>query len=154
LEWASKRQIEGPNAHRFEEARAVDGRLLNKLFGGEQRWHGPCTIVLDSEAGIQTIGADSIGASATKSYAPRLVSGRVCADGVCLLADGSALLIVQLQKLRQVSGEEITRQALLIVDPHHVVGVEFFDYSALAALGMHPPPSRSNSHPGTTLRPV
>jgi len=132
----------------------MDARLLNKLFGAEQRWHGPCTIVLDSEAGIQTIGADSIGASATKSYAPRLVSGRVLADGVCLAADCTALLVVQQQKLRQVTGEEITRHALLIIDPKHVIAVEFFDYNALGLLGLQPPPARSNSHPGIALRPV
>jgi hypothetical protein len=132
----------------------MDTRLLTKLFGSEQRWQGPCSVILDAEAGIQTIGADSIGASATKSYAPRLVSGRVVADSVCMLADCSALLVVQLQKYRQVTGEEIVRQALVIIDTKHVVAVEFFDYAALNALGMHPPPTRTNSHPGTTLRPV
>jgi len=132
----------------------MDARLLHKLFGTEQRWQGPCSIILDAEAGIQTIGTDSIGASATKSYAPRLVSGRIAADSACLLADCSAMLVVQLQKLRQLTGEEIARQAVVIIDPSHVVAVEFFDYSPLGALGMQPPPTRANSHPGTSLRPV
>jgi hypothetical protein len=136
------------------EGEAMDSRLLGKIFGTEQRWQGPCTVIIDADAGIQTVGADSIGASATKSYAPRLVSARVLADGVCLLGDCSALAIIQQQKNRQPTGEEIIRQALLIIDPGHVVGVEFFDYTPLGALGLQLPPARSNSHPGTALRPV
>src|SRR5207253_1803695 len=66
--------------HRFarvapsvERRKPMDARLLGKLFGHEQRWHGPCTVIVDSDASIIAIGADSIGSSATKSYAPRLV---------------------------------------------------------------------------------
>jgi hypothetical protein len=127
--------------------------LLNRLFGEELYWQGPCTIVLDAEAAVQSLGADSIGASATKSYAPRLVSGRITADAACLMAGGEALLAVQQQKVRQSSGEEVIKQTLNILDPAHVVAVEFYDTSALEKLGITPPPVRSTSHPGTGLRP-
>jgi hypothetical protein len=131
----------------------MDTALLYKLFGSEARWHGPCTILLDSNAGVQTLGADSIGAGATKTYAPRLVSGRVAADTACLLADGSAVLLVQQTKIRQASGDEVVRQSLLIVDPKHIVAVEFNDMGPLAILGIPAPQVRPASHPGINLRP-
>ena len=93
----------------------MDARLLGKLFGHEQRWHGPCTVIVDSDASIIAIGADSIGSSATKSYAPRLVSGRIIADSVCFLLEGSALLTIQQQKIRQGPSEEITKHSLVDV---------------------------------------
>jgi hypothetical protein len=127
--------------------------LLGKLFGGEARWQGSCTILLDSDAGIQALGADSIGAGATKSYAPRLVSCRIVADSVCLLSDGSALLAIQNSRFRQSTGEEVLRQTLLVIDPKRVVAVEFADMGTLAALGVTPPPTRPLSHAGINLRP-
>ena len=53
--------------------------LLSKLFGSERQWRGPCTVVLDAAASIQTSGADSIVHGGTKVYAPRMISGRVAA---------------------------------------------------------------------------
>lgn len=70
----------------------MDARLLVKLFGAQQHWHGTCLVIVDAGAGVQAIGADSIGSSAIKSYAPRFVSGRIQADAACLFADGTALL--------------------------------------------------------------
>ena len=103
----------------------MDARLLGKLFGHEQRWHGPCTVIVDSDASIIAIGADSIGSSATKSYAPRLVSGRIIADSVCFLLEGSALLTIQQQKIRQGPSEEITKQSLTVIDANRIIAVEF-----------------------------
>jgi hypothetical protein len=127
--------------------------LLNKLFGTEARWQPACTILIDAEAGITTLGADTIGAAAMKSYAPRLVSGRIVADTACLLADGSALLLVQQCRVRQPSGDEVVRQTLMIVDPKHIVAVEFPDMGALSHLGISAPSIRPGSHTGTVLRP-
>jgi hypothetical protein len=132
----------------------MDATLLGKLFGTESLWQGPCTVLLDAEAGIQTLGADSIGPSATKSYAPRLVSGRIQADSVCWLPDGKALLTVQQQKVRQGNGEEVTKQTLLVMDPAHVVAIEFLDANPLTTLGVARPALRSGSHSGLYPRPA
>ena len=93
----------------------MNAGLLAKLFGTDRRWHGPCTVVLDADASIQTTGSDSIVNSGTKMYSPRLISGRVAADAVCLLADEGALLLVQTHKIRQATGHDITRQTLVFV---------------------------------------
>lgn len=115
--------------------------LLGKIFGSEQRWLGACTIVLDADATVQTTGVDSIVGGGAKSYAPRLVSGRIAADAVCLVpGDGSALVILQQQKTRGSSGEETVKQALIIADVAHVVAVEFPDMQPLANLGLTLPP--------------
>src|SRR3982751_6442977 len=74
--------------------------ILEKMFGRDQRWHGPCTVILDAEAGVYALGVDSIVGGGAKSYAPRMISGRVQADSVCLLEDRSALLLVQNQKVK------------------------------------------------------
>ena len=131
----------------------MDTGLLGKLLGKESQWHGPCTIIIDAAAAIQTLGTDSIVASAAKVYAPRLVSGRILADAVQLLPDASALLILQQQKIRQGPAEEIVKQTLMVVEPSHVIAVEFLNTAPLAALGIAPLPSRAGSHPGTLLRP-
>lgn len=115
--------------------------LLGKIFGSDQRWFGPCTIVLDADATMQTSGVDSIVAGGVKSYAPRVVSGRISADAVCLVpGDASALVILQQQKTRGSSGEETVKQALIIADAVHVVAVEFSDLEPLASLGLTVPP--------------
>ncbi len=131
----------------------MDAALLGKLFGREPRWHGPCVVILNAESAIQTMGADSIGASAAKSYAPRVVSGRVLADSVCLAPDAKALLIVQHQKVRQGTGEEILKQTLLVVDPLHVAAIEFFDTAQLANLGITASPQRPGNNSGALHRP-
>lgn len=129
--------------------------LLLKVFGKEQRWAGPCTVIMDSEAAVQALGNDSIMGGGAKSYAPRTVSGRILADTACLLADGSALLIIQQMKVREATGVETTKQMLTIADSAHVVAVEFMETSALAALGVQPPPVRpGGSHQGVTPRPM
>src|SRR5436309_1218814 len=116
--------------------------LLGKLFGQEQRWLGPCTVIMDAEAAVQSMGVDSIIGGGAKSYAPRLVSGRVAADAVCLSQDNSALLVVQHHKVRLNTGEEKIQQTLVIADAAHIVAIEFHDTAILANLGLTPPPAK------------
>jgi hypothetical protein len=118
----------------------MNARLLAKFFGTDRQWQGPCVVVLDAEATIQATGADSIVQSGTKVYAPRLISGRVAADAVCLLADEEALLLVQAQRIRQATGEDHHQQTLTVVNLRHVAAVEFPDLKPLAAFGVAPPP--------------
>jgi hypothetical protein len=135
----------------------MDAALLQKLFGKDQRWHGPCTIVMNGEAALKTHGSDSIISGGVKMYAPRTVSGRVCADAVCLLEDCSAFLLVQQHKVRQDTGEESVKQFLIVADPAEVIAVEFVDTAALAILGLQAPTIRtgpgSPSQQGTYPRP-
>ena len=37
----------------------MDAGLLTKLFGSD--WSGPCTVIIDADASIQTAGSDSAG---------------------------------------------------------------------------------------------
>lgn len=128
--------------------------LLTKIFGKEQHWHGPCTVILDSEASIQAVGTDSIVGAGAKVFAPRLISGRVQADCVCLLADGTALMIVQQQRTRQQTGDEVVKQTLVVADTTHVVAIEFLDTAPLLALGLPvPTPRTTGSHSGVHTRP-
>jgi hypothetical protein len=134
----------------------MDAAFLGKLFGRDQKWHGPCTVILDAEAALYTHGGDCIVAGGVKMFAPRTVSGRVTADAVCLLPEHAALLIIQQQKVRQGSGEENVRQSLVIADLDRIAAVEFSDTTVLAALGVTAPVPRggSLSHPGTSPRPA
>jgi hypothetical protein len=134
----------------------MDAGLLAKLFGLEQHWQGPCVVVLNAEASIQTVGTDSIQGGGAKVYAPRVISGRVHADHVCLLQDGTALLVMQQHKVRQATGEESIKQVVTVVDPRCVIAVEFAEAPTgpLQALGLSLPPARaSGSHSGTAQRP-
>jgi len=134
----------------------MDGGLLAKLFGRDQQWQGACTVVLDAEASIQTVGTDSIQGGGAKVYAPRTISGRIVADTACLLQDGSALALLVHIKIRQATGEETLKQTLTVVDPKHVVAVEFGDsaLTALQALGLSMPAIKpAGSHSGVMTRP-
>lgn len=136
----------------------MDVALLAKIFGRDQRWCGPCTLIMDAEACVSTLGVDAIVGGGAKNYAPRMVSGRVVADAVCLLHDNSALLVVQQTRLRQPTGEEIVKQSLIVADPVHVVAIEFLDTAPLAQLGMNAPNTTitrsGGSHAGTQVRPT
>jgi hypothetical protein len=80
----------------------------------------------------------------------------VQADAACLVADGSALVILQIQRPRQATGEEVVKQIVTVADPGAVVGLEFMEMApqALQALGVSLPAVRaSGSHPGTLTRP-
>jgi hypothetical protein len=114
--------------------------LLTRYFGTDRQWRGPCVVILDAEATIQTTGSDSIVQSGAKVYSPRLISGRVTADAACLLADEEALLLVNSQRIRQATGEDQLQQTLFVVSLRHVAAVEFPDVSALKAFGVSPPP--------------
>lgn len=134
----------------------MDAGLLAKMFGQAQEWQGPCTIVLNAEASIQTVGNDSIQGGGAKVFAPRVISGRIIADSVCLLKDGSALVVMQQHKIRQATGEETFKQVLTVVDPKHVVAVEYPEAMPLTlqALGVGMPPMKaSGSHSGVAARP-
>ncbi len=135
----------------------MDAGLLNKLFGKDQQWQGPCTVILDADAAVQVSGSDAIASGGAKMYAPRTVSGRIVADSACLLQDGSALLMLQQLRVRQPTGEEVLKQTLTVADPKFVVAVEFAETVPLAlqALGLTAPPVRpqSGSQAGTLTRP-
>jgi hypothetical protein len=120
----------------------MNARLLGKYFGTDRQWRGPCVVVLTADAAIQVSGSDSIVQGGIKTYAPRLISGRVSADAVCLLAEEQALLLVQTQRIRQATGEDQTQRTLVVVDLTHVAAVEFPDVEPLAAFGVSPPPGR------------
>jgi len=124
----------------------MDSGLLKTLFGPTVTWHGSCVVLVDAESSVRAAGQDSIVAGGTKSYAPRVTSGRVHADAVCYFADFNALLIVQRTKGRQHTGEDILNQTLVVVDVNHVVGVEFDGLDRLAALGLPAPPVPDKPH--------
>jgi hypothetical protein len=135
----------------------MDIALLQKLFGKDRRWHGPCTVIMNGNAALKTHGGDSIVSGGIKKYAPRTVSGRVNADAVCLMDDCSAFLIVQQQKIRHDTGEENIRQILTVANPSEVIAVEFADITPLAILGLQAPNIRSApglpNHHGVYSRP-
>jgi hypothetical protein len=116
--------------------------LLTKYFGTGRQWRGPCTVVLDAEASIQSTGSDSIVQSGAKVYAPRLISGRVAADAACLLPEENALILVQSHRIRQATGEDLSQHTLLVVSLGHVAAIEFPDLRPLEAFGISPPPLR------------
>ncbi|HEX4592554.1 MAG TPA: hypothetical protein VH120_21705 [Gemmataceae bacterium] len=120
----------------------MNARLLGKYFGTDRQWRGPCIVVVTAEATIQTSGSDSILHGGAKSYAPRLISGRVAADAACLLAEEQVLLLIQNLRIRQATGEDLTQRTLLVVNLAHVAAIEFPDLEPLAAFGVRPPPER------------
>jgi hypothetical protein len=120
----------------------MNARLLGRFFGTDRQWRGPCTVILTASAAVQTCGSDSILQGGAKSYAPRLISGRVVADAACLLDEEQALLLVQMQRIRQATGEDLTQRTLIVVDLSHVAAVEFADVEPLAAFGVSTPPMR------------
>jgi hypothetical protein len=132
----------------------MNAALLGKLFGQEQRWVGPCTVIMDAEAAVQSLGVDSIIGGGAKSYAPRMVSGRVAADAVCLTQNALALLIVQQHKVRLSTGEEKQQQTLIVADAANIVAIEFLDTAILASLGLTPPPAKlGGSQHGLSAKP-
>ncbi len=131
----------------------MDSGLLTRFFGTTQAWHGPCTIIVDADAIVSISGPDSIVSGGVKMYAPRLVSGRIQADAVCLIPKENTLVIVQQNRTKQQTGEEQIRHTVYIVDTHHVIGIEFSDLSALDKLGLTPPEihHRGEYRPGTLV---
>jgi hypothetical protein len=117
----------------------MNAKLLGQFFGQNREWRGPCVVVLDAEATIQTSGSDAIVQSGAKVYAPRLISGRVAADFACLLAEDDCLLLVQQHRIRQATGEDLQQDTLFMVDLKHVAAVEFPNLSPLSAWGVSSP---------------
>lgn len=113
--------------------------LLGKLFKSRQ-WSGPCTVVLDADATIQTSGTDAIVNAGVKMFAPRLISGRVTADYVCYLPDEEALVMVQQLRIRQAGGEDQFQQTVYVAGSQHVTAIEFPDGKPLSTLGLPDPP--------------
>jgi hypothetical protein len=124
----------------------MDSGLLKKLFGPSPSWHGPCVVLVDAETSVKTTGPDSIVAGGTKSYAPRITSGRVAADAVCYQSEHHALLVVQRNRSKGHTGEDVLHQTLVILDTAHVVGVEFESIDRLAGLGLSTPPLPDKPH--------
>src|SRR5713226_10099817 len=114
----------------------MNSAVLTKIFGRDQVWHGPCTVIMQGEAAVATQGVDSLLGGGTKQYAPRVISGRIVADAVCLLPETQALLILQQQKIKQSTGDERVQQLLTIADIANVMAIEFPDPGALAVLGV------------------
>jgi hypothetical protein len=114
--------------------------LLNKLFGSQKQWHGPCIVVVDAEAAIQSSGTDAIVNAGVKMFAPRLISGRLEADAVCYSHDEAALVVVQQCRVRQAGTEDQFLQTVFIIDVAHVVAIEFGHVKPLGLLGLSDPP--------------
>lgn len=123
----------------------MDSGLLKKMFG-PATWHGSCVLFVDAETSVKTTGPDSIVTGGIKSYAPRITSGRVVADAVCYHPEHNSLIAVQRVRTRSSTGEDVTQQTLVVLDPNHVVGVEFDNLDRLAALGLTAPPLPDKPH--------
>jgi hypothetical protein len=121
----------------------MNSALLVKVFGKDQSWHGPCTIITQGNAAVATQGTDTLMGGEIKQYAPRVISGRIMADAICLLPESQALLILQQQKFRQSTGEERVQQLLTVADTSYLMAIEFPDPGTLALLGVTAPMVRT-----------
>ena len=135
----------------------MDIGLLKKIFGADQQWQGACTIILDADANVYTAGTDAIGTGGLKVFAPRIISGRVLAEAACLLKDNTAIVLFQQQRTKTATGEEVVRHTLTMVDPRHIVAVEFTEGvpQALQAVGLTIPVGLKpgGSHSGVHAKP-
>ncbi len=118
----------------------MDAGLVERLLGGDRRWAGRCVVVLSADASVQCAGTDTMLSGGVKSFAPRLASGRVEADAVCLLKDQRAVVVLQQHAHRDATGMEHIRQTLFVADLMHVVGFEFPHAGPLRGLGLSAPP--------------
>ena len=117
----------------------MNAQLLSKLFGTDGKWRGPCTVIVDADANVQTIGSDSIVQGGLKTYSPRLITGRIVADSLQLLPEFGALLLIQKTVIRQQGEDDLIKTSLLVVDAGHVVAVEFAELEVLDRLGVRAP---------------
>jgi hypothetical protein len=131
----------------------MDVGLLTKFFGTD--WSGPCTIIVDAIASVQTAGSDTAGASATKVYAPRIISGRILADMAKLIPEHKLMALMSQQRIRLATGEDVVKQTLTLVDASRIIGVEFCETTAqvMKALNLAPPPSRGLSSGNSGILP-
>jgi hypothetical protein len=117
----------------------MNAGLLATLFGSGGRWSGPCTLIVNADASVESVGNDSIVQGGQKSYAPRLITGRVVADAVRVLPEQVALVAVRKHVVRQNTGEDRVEFTMFVFNMDHVVGVEFRDLRTLSELGIRPP---------------
>jgi hypothetical protein len=130
----------------------VDAGFLERLLGGNRIWSGPCTVILDADAAVNTPGPDSIITGGQKSYAPRVSCGRMNADAVFLLKDEQVLLSVEEVRFKDATGQSRVKRTLAVLDLRHIVGVEFGNLHPLKALGVdEPPPIKELEYRPTTL---
>lgn len=119
----------------------MDAGFLERLLGPSHIWAGPCVVILDAAAAINTPGPDSVVAGGMKSYAPRVPTGRLCADAVMLLKEEEVLLVVEQRHHKDSTGQSHVKRTLTVVDALRVVGVEFENINPLKQLGLGEPPS-------------
>ena len=134
----------------------MDVGLMRKIFGATQEWYGACTVIIDGEVTVQAVGTDAIGVGGAKFYAPRTISGRIAAEAVCMLKDGSSLVLLQQQRSKSATGEEVIKQTLTVTAPEHVGAVEFTDAVpvVLQTLGLSMPAFKAHaSQSGLLIRP-
>lgn len=117
----------------------MDARLLLELFGADRTWHGPCQLILSTEAAVESVGGDSLLTGGVKVYAPRLSSCRLQADAVAYLAEQKALVVVQQTNFRLQTGEAQVRHAVLAVAIEHIVAIESQGLGLLDRLGLAAP---------------
>lgn len=131
----------------------MDAAFLERLLGGNRTWANACVVILDADASVKAPGPDSIATGGIKTYAPRVSSGRLLADNVCLLKDENVLLVIEQVRHKDAVGESHVKQTLTVVDVAHVVALEFDHSSALKALDVGPPPQirETEYRPGTLV---
>jgi hypothetical protein len=124
--------------------------LLEKLVGGDREWSGPCTVILDADAVVQSSGPDHIMGGGLKTYAPRHASGRLDADTCLLMKDHQALILVRQMAYKDSTGSDCIKQSMLVVDTKHVVALEYPHTHALKKLDVPPPfiPEDAEYRPG------
>jgi hypothetical protein len=123
----------------------VDAGFLERLVGESRTWSGPCVVILDAAAAINTPGPDSIVVGGQKSYAPRVPTGRLAADAVMLLKEEEILLVVEQRNHKDNTGQTRVKRTLTVVDTMRVVGVEFENIAALNRLDVPEPPAVNES---------
>jgi hypothetical protein len=134
----------------------MDISVMKQMFGTEQVWQGPCTVILDAQASVQVAGQDALATGGIKAWAPRTISGRIAADAVCLLRDCSALVLLQQLRSKTATGEEVVKYTLTVANPPRVVAVEFTENvpHALSLIGLALPVVKtSGSHSGLHAKP-
>lgn len=131
----------------------MDAAFLERLLGGSRTWSTACVVILDADASVKAPGPDSIATGGVKTYAPRVSSGRLVADTVCLLREENVLLVVEQIRHKDAVGEIHIKQTLTVVDVHHVVALEFDHTNPLESLGVPPPPAHRDTEyrPGTLV---
>ncbi len=116
----------------------MDSSLLTMLFGSEPRWSGPCTVIVDANASVQSIGADAIVQGGVKAFAPRLITGRLQADQALYLPKQQAIVLAR-KTVTRAGGADQVAHTLQVVNIQHLVAIEFDQLEPLAKLGIAAP---------------